>query len=92
MTTNDPARRWLRRTVLALGLAAAFPALPPAFAASVAPVAAENGMVVTAQRLATRVGSTCSGAAATRSMRRSRSATRSRWSTRPPAISAAAGS
>ncbi|RVU19665.1 gamma-glutamyltransferase [Methylobacterium oryzihabitans] len=56
MTTPVPPRRWLRRSVLALGLAAAFPALPPAFAASVAPVAAENGMVVTAQRLATRVG------------------------------------
>ncbi|MEH3146141.1 MAG: gamma-glutamyltransferase [Methylobacterium frigidaeris] len=56
MTTPDPARRWLRRTVLALGLAVAFPALPPAFAASMAPVAAEKGMVVSAQRLATRVG------------------------------------
>jgi gamma-glutamyltranspeptidase/glutathione hydrolase len=42
-----------RRIVLFLCLSAA---LPFARAASVAPVAAENGMVVTAQHLATRVG------------------------------------
>lgn len=43
----------LRRRFIAAALA--FLAVP-AFAASVAPVAAENGMVVTAQHLATRVG------------------------------------
>ncbi|HEY0820681.1 MAG TPA: gamma-glutamyltransferase, partial [Rhizobacter sp.] len=43
------------RPILAFSLAFTL-ALPAAQAASVAPVAAENGMVVTAQHLATRVG------------------------------------
>lgn len=43
----------VQRFVLSLALAIV---LPAAHAASVAPVAAENGMVVTAQHLATRVG------------------------------------
>jgi gamma-glutamyltranspeptidase/glutathione hydrolase len=44
---------WIQRLILTL----AFTIVPPAAqAASVAPVAAENGMVVTAQHLATRVG------------------------------------
>jgi len=46
-----------RRSVLGLALALAGSAwLPAAQAASVAPVAAENGMVVTAQHLASQVG------------------------------------
>ena len=46
-----------RRSVLGLALALAVSAwLVPAWSASVAPVAAENGMVVTAQHLASQVG------------------------------------
>src|SRR6185369_11223920 len=45
-----------RRSVLGLALALGSAWLPAAQAASVAPVAAENGMVVTAQHLASQVG------------------------------------
>jgi len=45
-----------RTLIRCLALAAAVAACLPARAASVAPVAAENGMVVTAQHLATKVG------------------------------------
>ncbi|MEP7067906.1 MAG: gamma-glutamyltransferase, partial [Usitatibacter sp.] len=51
MTPNFPRTHF--RSILALALIAAFSV---ARAASVAPVAAENGMVVTAQHLATQVG------------------------------------
>ncbi len=61
-------------------------------AASTAPVAAENGMVVTAQHLATRVGVDVLKKVATRWMRRWRSATRWPWCTRRRATWAAAGS
>jgi hypothetical protein len=61
-----------------------------AHAASVAPVAAENGMVVTAQHLATHVGVDVLKAAATPWMPPWRWATRWRWSIPPPATSAAA--
>ena len=49
MTLRRPAARWAATAALALSLTVAH-------AASVAPVAAENGMVVAAQHLATRVG------------------------------------
>ncbi|MDE1950760.1 MAG: gamma-glutamyltransferase [Burkholderiales bacterium] len=45
------SHRWTRRALLAALCFAA-----PAFAASIAPARGENGMVVTAQQLATRVG------------------------------------
>src|SRR5512133_521565 len=45
-----------RTLIRCLAFAAAVAACLPARAASVAPVAAENGMVVTAQHLATKVG------------------------------------
>ncbi|MBZ9684652.1 MULTISPECIES: gamma-glutamyltransferase [unclassified Mesorhizobium] len=45
-----------RRTLIALGLSIAFAFSPSAFAASPAPAKGENGMVVTAQHLASEVG------------------------------------
>lgn len=45
-----------RRTLIALGLSIAFAFSSSAFAASPAPAKAENGMVVTAQHLASEVG------------------------------------
>jgi len=45
-----------RRSGLNVALCASLLLVQPAFGASVAPVGAENGMVVTAQHLATRVG------------------------------------
>ena len=82
----------LTRLPLAAVTAAVLGLAPPALAASPPPVAAEHGMVVTGQRLASEVGVDILSRAATRSMRRSRSATRSRSSTRRPATSAAAAS
>ena len=46
----------MRRSLLAAGFALSLLAGAPAQAASIAPAAAEHGMVVTAQHLATRVG------------------------------------
>ena len=54
--TAQPARRTVPRVVTACVLALALAGGPAVRAASVAPVAAENGMVVSAQQLATRVG------------------------------------
>ncbi len=45
-----------RRLLILLAFSAPLALAPPVHAASVAPVGAENGMVVTAQHLATRVG------------------------------------
>ncbi|MBI5259856.1 MAG: gamma-glutamyltransferase [Burkholderiales bacterium] len=53
---NTPLWRGLAPLALALATQLLPPALLPARAASVAPVAAEHGMVVSAQHLATRVG------------------------------------
>jgi gamma-glutamyltranspeptidase / glutathione hydrolase len=48
-------RTGLRRMVAAIA-AISITSFAPAYAASVAPVTAENGMVVSAQHLATKVG------------------------------------
>ena len=58
--------RWVVAAIASIGITT----FAPGHAASVAPVAAENGMVVSAQHLATKVGWMCSNGAATRSTRR----------------------
>jgi gamma-glutamyltranspeptidase / glutathione hydrolase len=54
--STSPLRGRRRNFAAALALTAISPAALDSFAASQAPVAAENGMVVTAQHLATKVG------------------------------------
>src|SRR3954468_9992633 len=53
---GEPAMHLTRRTLIALGLSIAFAFSSSAFAASPAPAKGENGMVVTAQHLASEVG------------------------------------
>ena len=52
MQNPTTGARWMAAAIISIGIAAS----PPGHAASVAPVAAENGMVVSAQHLATMVG------------------------------------
>jgi len=52
MQNPTTAARWIAAAIISIGIAAS----APGHAASVAPVAAENGMVVSAQHLATMVG------------------------------------
>ncbi|WP_342710888.1 gamma-glutamyltransferase [Bradyrhizobium sp. B124] len=52
MRNPQTGARWMVAAIVAIGLTAS----APGHAASVAPVAAENGMVVSAQHLATQVG------------------------------------
>ncbi|UGA46180.1 gamma-glutamyltransferase [Bradyrhizobium quebecense] len=52
MQNSTMRARWIAAAMVSIGIASA----GPARAASVAPVAAENGMVVSAQHLATQVG------------------------------------
>ncbi|MHC2250345.1 gamma-glutamyltranspeptidase/glutathione hydrolase [Bradyrhizobium embrapense] len=52
MQNSTAHARWMVAAIVAIGVTAS----APGYAASVAPVAAENGMVVSAQHLATQVG------------------------------------
>src|SRR6266702_2351847 len=52
MQNPTTGARWIAAAIISIGIAVS----APSHAASVAPVAAENGMVVSAQHLATMVG------------------------------------
>lgn len=79
----------LAKSLIATALTVVFSS---SYAASVAPVAAENGMVVTAQHLATHVGVDVLKSGATRWMPQLPWVMRWQWFTRPRATSEVGGS